>query len=276
MSIVNVFVPESPADHAVHLKALAAGIPGAKIYPLEYGYEPCDVAVVFGVGKRSVPSSHARGAVIYEHHYRARKSFICIERGFVKRNEYYGVGLNGLNGHAEFGNKDCPPDRWEDLGVELKPYRDNDDGYNLVCGQVPWDASVQHTDHVAWCRAVVTFLNKYSKHETRFRPHPDAGGFDYGIEQTTGSFKEDIAGARCVVTFSSTTASLALLEGIPTFAYDAGSIASGVAANDLTEENLHELPKPAREQWAYNLAYAQWTADEMRRGLPWARLEKFL
>ena len=270
---VNVFVPTEPADHVKYLHALAKGIPGAKILPIENGYSPCDVAVVFGVGKRQVVSSHARGAIIYDHRFRARKPVVIIERGFVNRAEYYGVALDGLNGLGYFGNQDSPPDRWEKLKTEIKPWKDGGD-YALVCGQVPWDASVQHTDHMQWC------VDTYNQIEAlgcpaRFRPHPDVRGkVDYGLPEHDTTFEEDCVRARCIVTFSSTAAALAVLEGIPIFALDPGSIAWPIATTELTKEFLEKPPMVTREQWAYNLAYAQWTAEEMESGQPWEQLWK--
>lgn len=271
MSTVGVFTPRSPLDHVHLLAAAADGIEGARLHPVEKGYVDCDTAVVFGVGKRAVPSSHNRGAVIYEHRFRERRPLIIIERGFVHRDRYYGIALNGLNGMGDFRNRNSPPDRWEELGVEIKPWVDRPNGTILVCGQVPWDASVQHQDHVAWCRGVVNFCKEHSPSEVVFRPHPDVADHDYGIEPSTRTFEEDVSGARCVVTFSSTASAMAVLEGVPIFTTDKGSVAWDVGTHDITPELLAEPPRPDRAQWAYNLAYAQWTEGEMREGLPWAR-----
>lgn len=267
---VNVFVPKAPEDHVLHLNALAEGYPGAKVLPLDGGYAECDIAVVFGVGKRAVPSSHKRGAIIYEHRFRQKKPVVIVERGFVRRDFYYGVALNGLNGLGYFGAGNNPSDRWDALGVEIKPWRGGD--YILVCGQVPWDASVQHTDHVAWCKNTVDFIKSKTSRPVRFRAHPDVQDYDYGIPSSKDSWEDDLAGAHAVVTFSSSSSSMAVLEGVPIFTLDPGSIAFGIGNKEITEESLEFPPRYAREQWAYDLAYSQWTADEMRQGLPWRQI----
>jgi len=268
---VNVYIPKEPADHVLHLNALAEGIPGAKIIPLEYGYSPSDIAVVFGVGKRQVPASHARGAIIYEHRYRTRKPIVILERGFVRRGEYYGVALDGLNGLGYFGNENSPPDRWEKLDYEIKPWKDGGD-YVLVCGQVPWDASVQHVDHVHWCRETVERI-KGLEIPVKFRPHPLVRGkVNFMLDESESTWEQDLAGARAVVTFNSTSGALAVLDGIPIFAADPGSIAYPIANKELTRESLENPDRPNREQWAYDLAYAQWTAEEMKTGEPWERI----
>jgi hypothetical protein len=51
---------------------------------------------------------------------------------------------------------------------------------------------------------------------------------------------------------------------------DPGSMAWDVTEHDLSRI---EFPiKPDRDQWAANLAYTQWTMDEMARGWAWAHL----
>ena len=268
---VNVFLPQGPEDHVKHLHALAKGIPGAKTLPIENGYSPCDIAVVFGVGKRQVPASHARGAVIYEHRFRERKPVCILERGFVRREEYYGVALDGLNGLGYFGNANSPPDRWEALDWPIKPWKKGGK-YVLVCGQVPWDASVQHTDHIAWCKNTVARIEGLGI-PVRFRPHPLVKGkVDFGIEEFDTSYDEDIEGASAVVTFNSTSGALAALDGVPLFALDPGSVAWPIANHELTKELLENPVKHEREQWAYDLAYAQWTAEEMETGQPWRQI----
>jgi hypothetical protein len=268
---INLFSPKEPIDHVVHLAALAKGYPGAQVLPIEAGYADCDIAVIFGVGKRAVPSSYPRGAIVFDHLLRAKKPLVVLERGFVKRDEYYGVALNGLNGLGYFGPKGNPSDRWDALGVEIKPWKSGGD-YILVCGQVPWDASVQHTDHVQWCQDTVATIQSRTDIPVRFRPHPETADFDYGLEPSAASFDEDVANAHAIVSFSSTSAALAVLEGVPIFTMDRGSIAWDVGNHVLAKELLEHPHKPEREPWAHDLAYSQWTVAEMEAGLPWGRI----
>jgi hypothetical protein len=267
---VKVFAPTEPADHAQALTALSEGIPGAELHRLEDGYVECDIAVIFGVGKRRVPASHARGVIVYEHRFRERKPIIIVERGFVKRDDYYGVALDGLNGLGYFGEKGCPSDRWDALDTPIRPWQTGE--HILVCGQVPWDASVQHTNHVEWCQSTCEKIKGLTDRPVRFRPHPQVADFDYGIEASTGPLEDDLKDAHCIVTFSSTSGALAVLDGIPLFATDPGSIAWPVANQTITAELLEKPELKDRDQWACDLAYSQWTYDEMREGLPWVRL----
>jgi hypothetical protein len=239
---------------------------------------PCDVAVVFGIRKEKVPISYPRGEVIRRQR-EAGKPVVVLETGYVKRGDgpeaYYAAGLNGLNGRADFRNKGRASDRWDQLGVSLTPWSQH--GIHiLVCGQVPWDASVQHIDYCGWVRQTIAKLNAYTSRHIVFRPHPMAANFNFGplhgaqISPPGRPFEEDLRGCHTVVTFNSNAAVDAVIAGIPAIAMDPGSMAWDVTEHDLSRI---EFPiKPDRDQWAANLAYSQWTQQEMAQGWAWAHL----
>lgn len=268
--MIGVFVPPAPEEHINALRAFAAGLANLNVehFVTNLNYRDCDVAVVFGVRKEQVPVSWARGEIIRRQR-EAGRLVLVIEKGFVKRDEYYHVGFNGLNGRASFRNADMPPDRWDKLGVELKDWKRGE--HVLLCGQVPWDASVQYTKHIQWCQQTMAKLRKLTNRPIRFRPHPKAN-VNYGIygEISTASLEEDLKDAHAVVTFNSNSAVEAVIEGIPIFAEDMGSMAYEVATNQLALIATPKMPK--RINWACDLAYAQWNLEEMERGEPWQHL----
>ena len=263
---VGIFTPgERDPHHDKVLTAFAEGVreTGDECFmrPVQE-YADCDVAVVFGVRKKAVPFSHHRGEII-DRHKKKNKPVIVIDSGYVKRNDYFMVGLNGLNGRADFKNGSRPSDRWEALEIELKPYRKDGD-HILVCGQIPWDASVQDFDHAQWCLDVMEDLRARTKRPIRFRPHPIIATYPLP------PLERDMQDAFAVVTFSSNSAVDAVIEGVPVFALDRGSMAWHVANTSL---QWIDMPRKApREAWACNLAYAQWNLEEMREGKPWRHL----
>jgi hypothetical protein len=237
---------------------------------------PCDLAVVFGIRKEKVPLSYPRGEIIRRQR-EAGKPVVVLETGYIKRGDgpedYYAAGLNGLNGRADFRNKGRATDRWNKLGVPLTPWSQH--GIHiLVCGQVPWDASVQHHDHIGWIRQTIAKINALTSRHIVFRPHPMARGVNYGplhgCSISTQPIEEDLKGCHTVVTFNSNAAVDAVIAGIPAIAMDPGSMAWDVTEHDLT---FVELPKRCdRDQWAADLAYTQWNLDEMSRGWAWSHL----
>ena len=274
MSVVNFYL-SGDQEHDRVIRAFYEGCPESNernILSVQ-DYQPSDIAVVFGVRKKAVPFSQHRGRV-FDEQEAASKTTVVLETGYLKRgsgeDDYYAAGIGGLNGRAWFRNHRCKPDRWEKLGIELRPWRTA--GVHIVlCGQVPWDASVDFTDHVAWLKAAVGRIRYHTQRPIVFRPHPKAKIPPIaGCEYSTKPLADDLVNAWAVVTFNSNAGVDAAVAGIPVFVDDVGSMASGVANKNLVY--LEDPGTPEREQWAYNLAFCQWTPAEMRESMAWAHL----
>jgi hypothetical protein len=254
------------------LEKMYDGCPYQKSFvPLDE-YEPSDIAVVMGVFKKHVPRSFKRGHVI-EEQKKNGATVVVVETGFLNRGDgrtnHYAVGLNGLNGRGEYRNRNSPPDRREKLGVILEPWKQGE--HILLCGQVPWDASVDFTDHRKWLEQTARALALHSSRTVVFRPHPKCQMAP--IPDTVYSCRQlgqDLMDAWAVVTFNSNTAVEAVIQGIPVFAADVGSMAMPVANADLSRIETPDMPD--REQWLNDLCYTQWTPEEMKEGLPWKHL----
>jgi hypothetical protein len=256
-------------------RALFTGCPEDRHLISDFRYEPADVAVVFGVFKRKVQSSWPRGEVIAKHK-EAGSTLVILETGYINRgaewHNHFSAGLNGLNGRADFKNKNSPADRFQKLGVEVKPWKSSGE-HIVLCGQVPWDASVDHVEIYPWLLGVVAKLQELTTRKIVFRPHPLAPVAPInGTEYSKRTLQEDLVNAHACVTFNSNSAVEAALSGVPVFAFDEGSMALPVANRVLSDI---ENPKtPDRTQWLNDLAYTQWTPDEMRNGETWAHLFK--
>lgn len=313
---VGVFqsVP-TPRERAA-LAAFATGC-GGTLYEGSDGYVPCDVAVTYGMVKwrwrqtpyplsavagcgttttvwgareliDDVPGIMPGASTVKAQLFRRHAGpWIIVERGFVRREDYWSVGIGGINGRADFAvPADCDGRRAEALHAAPAEIGWERDGYLLVAGQVPWDVSVQDTDHVAWCRETVDRVKRLG-FEVRFRPHPLARGTDYDVAavQDTRALAETLGGARAVVTWSSTLGVDALLAGVPVIAMNRGSMAWPIAAHSLKAlvglrfpptahwlQALDELRLPDTAHWFARLAHCQWSVEEMRAGLPWRQL----
>lgn len=270
---VGVYIPGFNDTHITALKAFAEGVEacGDEVFlsPVEK-YQPCDVAAVFGIYKKQVPASIPRGRII-QTHMEAGKRVVIIDSGYVRRDRYFMVGFDGLNGRADFRNRGMYPDRWDKLGVDLKPWRETGE-HIVLCGQIPWDASVQHTDHLGWCRQTAAALEKLTKRRVVFRPHPLAGSVQYNVraETSTRTLAEDLENAWAVVTFNSNAGVDAAIAGIPVFVADVGAMALPVANTILDAVGRPKTPE--RAEWAASLAYAQWEISELKSGGCWKHL----
>ena len=272
---VIVYTADNESENNV-LRAFYDGCEADKdIRDLDH-YETSDVAVVFGTFKKQIPVSYRRGNVVYQQKARG-KDVVILETGYIFRgageSNYYAAGLNGLNGRADFKNEGSKPDRALQLverGLQVKPWRESGT-HILLCGQVPWDASVDHIDFLKWAEATADMLSATTKRPIVYRPHPLAKTpAPRGTTLSTNRrIEDDLIDCWCVVTFSSNSGVDAALNGIPVVAMDEGSMVKSITTNIASIEN----PKmPSRTNWLSDIAYAQWTPQEMREGLAWKHL----
>lgn len=265
---VNVYLSGNP-EHDLVLKAFADGC-GGKLKMVEE-YQPSDVAVVFGVFKKMVPLSIHRGKVIAKQKEHGLKTVI-LETGYINRGStefhHYAAGFDGLNGRADFRNKGMPPDR---RLVDLKPYKQGEK--IVVCAQVPWDASVDFTDHEEWLDRAIRAIQLTTDRPIVFRPHPKCQLPPIeGTEYSTKPFAEDLKNAWATVSFNSNCGVESVLAGVPTFAFDIGSMAWDVATRALSKIEEPELFN--REKWLNDISYAQWSVKELREGKAWQHLSR--
>ncbi len=272
-----------PVDHRVAVAAMAEGIDRCKnenvantpnlIMGVLNPISSSPVAAVqFGLGKYAVPLSWKRQEA-FDAARRRNIPVLIIEKGFVKRDEYYHVGWNGLNGYADFRNENSPPDRWAKLGIKLQPHTSRKSYEKiLLCGQVPHDYTVQHIDYMAWLRQAYAYLVEWvGEGKVALRPHPLAGKQDYGFVAQHGlddfgdPIEEVLRHYDLVAAYNSTTLVDAIVAGRTIAAYNDMSVAYPISAYPL---NL------TRTQWANDLAYSQWTLDEMRSGEAWTHISR--
>lgn len=266
---ILIFEPDYNPKHRKILRALAEGIPGAEVRPLDR-YEPCDIAVIFGAAKDAYPPTWPKREILARHQGRR---LLMVESAFVRRGDYYQIGWGGFAGNADFNNGGAPDDRWRAMNIPTKPWQNRPDGAVIVCGQLPRDTQVQDVDHVKWCKNTVDTLSQMGE-RVLFRPHPrQQDASIYGIPEgliDKRRMVHSLDDAKCVVTWNSTSSVDALIQGVPAITIHPSSIAYPVAQHKLRA--VQSLQYPSRRQWLAGLGYAQWTLDEMRRGLPWKHL----
>jgi len=271
--MIRFYRSQYPQENVV-IEALYDGCDEPKsIHPLDE-YAPSEVAVVMGVYKKNVPASFKRGNVIARQKESGGRVLV-LETGYINRGSgpenHYALGWDGLNGRADFRNAGSLPDRADKLGVELKS---RISGHEVIlCGQVPWDASVDFSDHKAWLKESAGALLDWGC-KVVFRPHPLAilppiPGCGYSVG---GKFIDALHDTHCVVTFNSNSAVEAVIEGVPVIATDRGSMAWAVANHALMDVKAPLLPN--RQQWLNDIAYAQWNVEELRSGEAWAHIAR--
>ncbi|KES23083.1 hypothetical protein [Pseudomonas sp. AAC] len=241
-------------DQHVAAEALAAGLKlhghRAIFRSLpDYGdncQEQFDLVMVVGL--------RGRGQRIFSEYTEAGVPVVVVDYGYLNRvngvDDYvdgnWQVSLGGLNMIPAF---ECPPDRFEALGLSIRPPVERN-GPVVLCGQVVGDAAHPFDTQEKldeWIASV--------PHD-EFRPHPLAGG---EIEPLEGLF----ARASKIVTWNSNIGHDALLAGVPVEAHGPAPYAN--------------VDMKDREAYFARVAYGQWTVTEMEEGLASAFvLEKLL
>jgi hypothetical protein len=243
-------------------------------------YEPTDLAVFWNhrsTRRHIMDGQRERGA-----------DYLVMENGYIngtngdyrtRRMANISLGYNGLNGRADFHNACSPPDRWRKLGVALAPWKSGGD-YILILGQVPGDESLaQCPDLFKFYRDLADRLRAtFPDLPVRFRPHPLARQYDWqklGLEHfkskgdDQASLADQLNRAAAAAGWNSNALVDAVISGVPIIANDVGSMAWPVAA----DANCPCIYEPDRRQWAWNLAYTQWTPAEIEDGTAWDHLK---
>ena len=205
-----------------------------------------------------------------------------IRPGLVVGN-YWRLSLGGFLRGSEYANENSPSDRWERIsseqGIEPRDFHVPQDGHVLIMLQKPSDASLSGSDHYNWARAMIAQVKQYVDWPIVLRPHPlnkeSTPAFE-GATVSSGSEK-DWDNARAVITFTSLSAIDSLLRGLPTWTMSPGNLAYEMTNRSLSRLENPWFPHPADfDQWLANLAYTQWSPDEIRSGEPWSRLRATL
>lgn len=261
---MNVVIYRNPARREQHgwLDALSAGFArhGLSAETVDHRQPlDCDLAVFW---------AHKHDAVI--EHQRARGcDYLVIERGYLgdRMRKWCSLGFNGLNGRADFVNRDVPADRGKQWRHLLKPFRFG--SQTLVMGQVPGDRAVDGLDVASWADSAADEAAKRVSKPVRVRPHPVCA-IRTRTAQTSGSLADDLASAHWVITYNSNSGVDAALEGVPVVTMDRGSMAWDVAAHEI---EYRVASDSARQRWLDRLAYCQWTQQEIRNGCAWDHLQ---
>jgi len=203
--------------------------------------------------------------------------YLVMERAYLEpRYEWISLGYNGLNGRADFLNKNSPSDRWDKhFAGRLQPWAPNGD-YVLLTTQVPGDMSIRHLD--VNYKSIIYMIKRYTDLPVYVKHHPLA----HDTWNVAGAKKilpadmpiqEAIRRAKVVVTINSNSGVDAIVAGKPVINIDSGSMVWELAMQkDFSQ--IDNPPTPDRTQWAHDIAYCQWLPSEIESGEAWEHLKQ--
>lgn len=208
---------------------------------------------------------------------------IIIEVGNLIRNSTWRICLDNINGSGKFGNlQNLDPERPQKLGVGLKPYQETRRGEILIACQ--HEKSLQWRGMPTmkkWTEQIIEVLKSQTSRRIVVRPHP-RHPFTIKIPNVLLDHPKKIPGTyddfnifygfHCVINHNSGPAVQALINGTPVIC-NSTSLAGDLSNNLHQIENLQYF---SREDWFLKLCHTEWTVEEIRQGIPIARLESDL
>ena len=297
--MVNVCAYESATLKKQILKQFCDGVraSGDEVHIVKTNeYVPGDVGVFVGAvpsdeDTRDLPASRIVRRNVIRWQEENGGNSVVIEGQLIGKfhpdleAKYVRVGMNHhLADRTNFFNKNSPPDRWNKLKdvVGVQPWRKTGE-HILICMQNPGGMSTRGVDQFEWLFETLEKIRQHTDRKIVVRPFPrsevcSVGRFNkqnvYVVDPMKQLLKDDLENAWACICFTTTASTLAIIKGIPLFPGNPGCYGWELGNHSL--ENIENPEINDREQWFYNLAYSQWSPEELTRGIVWQRIKKAL
>ncbi len=227
--------------------AFAAGCGGEATY--DETLRPGPVAL-FGSPARYALMDQAR---------QERRDLYFGDHGYFKRFTYYRITKNGYQ-HAGTGTH--PSDRFASLRLNVAPDWNVGGSAIVICPQSEIYMRQFGIDVRQWVLMVVEAVGRISDRPIVVR---------WKAQAQRRPLYVDLHDAWMVVVFSSASAIEGLIAGVPCCTLAPWASTARMGITDLSEIERPYYPAD-REQFFWNLAYQQWTLDEIRQGRAWKTL----
>lgn len=223
------------------------------------------------------------------------------------KDKYFRFAWNSfLWDEADFGPMGNGSDRWnriqKEQDIEIRPWREKPGEYVLVVLQHVIDTSLirmieAYGSYYNWFYNCLSQIRTHTDLPIVIRPHPKHGMyaefFDaYRVPEAFDMFKDvywsrnqgadglnggkflekDLQDAHAVVGWTSNALTEAACYGVPTYPMSAGAMATPIAKRPITDiGGMYKMPD--RQQWLNDLAYCQWTYEEIQNGTAWNHIK---
>lgn len=189
---------------------------------------------------------------------RIGRDFYHIDHGYFGRGQefegYYRVTQNAFQWE---GIAEKPPFRFERLKIRMSPWRKNG-GHIVVIPLTGNIARFLGIDGDEWLSSVINEIKQNTARRVLVK------------RKKYGSLTSVLRDAHCLVTHSSNAAVDAVISGVPV-------VCLGPSACKPVSTQMKDIETPNypdRLSWAFDLAYRQFTLDEMRSGEAWELLNE--
>lgn len=201
-------------------------------------------------------------------HLKKFPRFIYADLGYWQRDRYYRITANGW-GSESYVKAGLPADRFNALGLKIQPWKSGKE--ILIAGSSEKSCTQHGFRYMEWEAKTAQALNGLG-YEVVYRPKPTDPNARplHGFRFDRRPLDQALASAHALVTHHSNTSIDALLAGVPVHC-----VTGAAAAFSVPLDQIAKPPKlPGREQFLYDVAWLQWTEDEMRSGALWSHLKE--
>lgn len=226
------------------------------------------------------------------------------------KEKYFRFGWNSyLWNEADFGPIGNPSDRFmrlkEEQSITIDPWKRYRGKYILVFLQHIIDTSLfrmieEFGSFYRWLRYTVKLIRENTDLPIVIRPHPKHGMYTqffegHRIPEIFKEFKDvrwsenigssnlsgghflqaDLRDAHAAVGWTSNALTEAACAGVPVYPMSGGAMCTPVGCFDFTKID-NNVECVDRKQWLYDLAYSQWTKEEILNGRAFEHVSKSL
>lgn len=208
-----------------------------------------------------------------ERHQENGGKWIVCENGYLGLGQT-ALGLGGYNGWGDHRNGGSPPDRFDELKQRVFPWRE-DGRHILLIGQAG-GTDGRFTPATGWVDEVVDRISALTDRPIIYRPKPryprmpEREHANFSVAGDALSLGELLRGAWATVVYTSKVGVASILAGVPVLYCGPRSVLSNQYGPGL--EKIEAPPVFEREPWLWDLAYAQWSPEEIALGEPFKRL----
>lgn len=285
---------QTPGRKVDTLTAFADGakLQGARVHiETHYVIQPAKLAVILGWPSPIQTTENIKlRAKIVEHQRQQNNHVMSIDANCFKfkdlDSKYLRYSINGVDyDSSEYANKNSDASRWNilsrDIGLDIKDWKRNGE-YILFLVQRDGGWSMKGQSPVEWTRQKIEAVRKVSNLPIVLRPHPGKIAdlrplLRPGVtisDSTKIPIEHDLRRAKAAFVFNSSSGVASILEGVPLWVDDSGSVCWDVANYNIGNINYPKLTD--RSQWINDLAACHWTDEESRQGLVYKQFLPYL
>ena len=285
---------QSPGRKVDTLTAFADGArsQGARVHvETQNTYTPSKLAVMLGWAspQQHTPNIKLRAHIIQQQ-TRLGNHTMCIDANCFKfadnnsRYLRYSIG-SPFYDTGNYANKNSDSSRWnqlsKDFGISVHDWRSTGN-YILLLMQRDGGFTMKGLHPLTWTEQKIKLIRQHTDMPIVLRPHPGKMADPTSLIQpgitvsdpTQRSLLKDLKHAAGAFVFNSSSGVAAILNGVPLWVDDPGSVCWQVANTDAGI--IHNPAMPDRTSWLNNLSACHWTDEESRQGLIYKKFLPYL